>query len=87
MLLTGARRGDFSVTALGLELSSLCAALTLTDETYPAEDVWARCGEDSLRGLFLQELRSRYDASDEAGKKQILQAARFGLAALDNRDM
>lgn len=87
VLLTGARRGDFSVTALGLELSSLCAALTLTDETYPTEDVWARCGEDSLRGLFLQELRSRYDASDEAGKKQILQAARFGLAALDNRDM
>lgn len=87
VLLTGARRADFSVTALGSELSGLCAALTLTDETYPAEDVWARCGEDSLRGLFLQELRSRYDAADEAEKKQILQAARFGLAALDNRDM
>ena len=68
------------------ELAGLCASLTLTDETYPEEDVWARCGEDSLRGLFLQDLRERYDAADGERKKQILQAVRFGLAALDNRD-
>ena len=46
----------------------------------------AHCGEDSLRGLFLQDLRERYDAADGERKKQILQAVRFGLAALDNRD-
>ena len=63
------------------------ASAELTDETYPEEDIWARCGEDSLRGLFLQELRERYDAAEEAEKDGILRAARFGLAALENRDL
>ena len=87
VLLTGSRRENFSLAALTSELSGLCAALELTDETYPEEDVWARCGEDSLRGLFLQNLRARYDGADEDEKRQLLQAARFGLAALDNRDL
>ena len=86
VLLTGARRADFSIPTLEGELAGLCASLTLTDETYPEEDVWVRCGEDSLRGLFLQDLREQYAAADEEGKKQVLRAARFGLAALDNRD-
>lgn len=87
VLLTGSRRENFSLSVLTSELSGLCAALELTDETYPEEDVWARCGEDSLRGLFLQNLRARYDGADEGEKRQLLQAARFGLAALDNRDL
>ena len=87
VLLTGSRRENFSLSALTSELSGLCAALELTDETYPEEDVWARCGEDSLRGLFLQNLRARYDGADEDEKRQLLQAARFGLAGLDNRDL
>ena len=87
VLLTGSRRENFYLSALTSELSGLCAALELTDETYPEEDVWARCGEDSLRGLFLQNLRARYDGADEDEKRQLLQAARFGLAALDNRDL
>ena len=87
VLLTGSRRENFSLSALTSELSGLCAALELTDETYPEEDVWARCGEDSLRGLFLQNLRARYDGADEDEKRQLLQAACFGLAALDNRDL
>ena len=87
VLLAGSRRENFSLSALTSELSGLCAALELTDETYPEEDVWARCGEDSLRGLFLQNLRARYDGADEDEKRQLLQAARFGLAALDNRDL
>ena len=87
VLLTGSRRENFSLSALTSELSGLCAALELTDETYPEEDIWARCGEDSLRGLFLQNLRARYDGADEDEKRQLLQAARFGLAALDNRDL
>lgn len=87
VLLTGAREADFSVAGLRAQLSGVCAALDITDETYPREDVWARCGEDSLRGLFLQELRAKYDAADASQQRQILQAVRFGLAALDNRDL
>ena len=86
VLLTGARREDFSLPKLEAELAGLCAALEIRDETYPEEDIWARCGEDSLRGLFLQELQGRYDAADEAQKRTILLAARLGLAALDGRD-
>ena len=50
-------------------------------------DLWSRAGEDSLRGIFLQELKDRYDAAqEEPEKKKIAMAARFGLAAMDDRD-
>ena len=79
----------------GLDLRSLeerfkpdFFSLELRDETRIGEDVWARAQEDSLRGLFLRELRGKYDAapSDEERAK-IQLAARFGLAALDGRDL
>ena len=61
--------------------------LEVRDETRIRQDVWARAQEDSLRGLFLRELRGRYDAADERGRARIEKAARFGLAALDGRDL
>ena len=62
--------------------------LQLRDETRVARDVWERAGEDSLRGLFLSEMRCRYDAAaDEEERKKIDLAVRFGLAALDGRDI
>lgn len=63
-------------------------ALELRDQTRPAQSIWARAGEESLRGLFLRELRQRYDqAATEEERVQIAQAVRFGLAALEGRDM
>ena len=51
-------------------------------------EVWDRCGEDTLRGLFLEELRRRYDAApDDDARRRIEQAARFGAAAMDNREV
>ena len=78
----------------GVDLPALLAALAdrfyaleLRDETRIRQDVWARAGEDSLRGLFLRELRTRLDAADTEEERQMArQAARFGLAALDHRD-
>lgn len=61
--------------------------LELRDETRIREDIWARAQENSLRGLFLRELRGKYDAADEAERRQIERAVRFGLAALDRRDL
>ena len=62
--------------------------LEIRDETRTAEDLWQRTGEDSLRGLFLQELRLRREAAETAAQRErIDQAARFGLAALDHRDL
>ena len=63
-------------------------ALELRDKTRPARSLWARAGEDSLRGLFLQEMKGRYDAAPSAeAREEIALAVRFGLAALDGRDI
>ena len=62
--------------------------LELRDETRIGEDVWARAQEDSLRGLFLRELHTKFDvASSDDERAKISLAARFGLAALDGRDL
>ena len=63
-------------------------ALQLRDETSVRREVWDRCGEDTLRGLFLEELRRQYDAApDDSARRRIEQAARFGAAAMDNREV
>ena len=61
--------------------------LELQDRTTRCRDLWEHCGEDTLRGLFLRDLRQRYDAAPEEEKPRLLQAARFGLAALENREL
>lgn len=61
--------------------------LELRDETHIRQDIWARAQEDSLRGLFLRELKEKYDAAAESGRAEIERAVRFGLAALDKRDI
>ena len=61
--------------------------LELQDRPTPCRDLWEHCGEDTLRGLFLRDLRQRYDAAPEEEKPRLLQAARFGLAALENREL
>lgn len=62
--------------------------LELRDQTRIGQDIWARCTEDSLRGLFLRDLREKFDAAvDETEKRKIERAVRFGLAALDGRDL
>ena len=63
-------------------------ALELRDKTRPAQALWARAGEDTLRGLFLQEMKGRYDAApSEEAREGIALAVRFGLAALEGRDI
>ena len=74
--------------ALQESLADRFYALEIRDETRMAEDVWSRAGEDSLRGLFLGELRKKLDsAQSEEERAAVTRAARFGLAALDHRDL
>ena len=89
ILLTG-ETGESGVelSALREALSSRFYALELRDQTRIREDVWARAGEDSLRGLFLRDLRTRLDAAQTDEERQAVQGAvRFGLAALDRLDL
>ena len=74
--------------ALEADNASRFYALQLRDETRIAEDIWRRAGEDSLRGLFLRELRARYEAAaTDHEKETVIAAVRFGLAAMDGRDL
>ena len=89
VLLTG-ETGEEGLSLDGLReaLKGRFYGLELRDHTRMAEDVWSRCGEDSLRGLFLRELKEKWDsAPDEATRQQVVRAARFGLAALDHREI
>jgi len=62
--------------------------LQLRDNTRVSRDIWEKAGEDSLRGLFLSDLRRRYEsAASQEERDKITLAVRFGLAALDGRDM
>ena len=64
-----------------------CYHLEIRDCTRVGEDIWARAEEDSLCGLFLKELRQKYDAAETAEQREAVElAARFGLAALMKRD-
>ena len=86
------RAGDYDgAKTYALELSGIFGPehfyLELQDRTTRCRDLWEHCGEDTLRGLFLRDLRQRYDAAPEEEKPRLLQAARFGLAALENREL
>ena len=74
--------------ALQESLSDRFYALEIRDRTHIAQDIWARAEEDSLRGLFLRDLKQKYHAAaSDAERAAISAAARFGLAALDHRDL
>ena len=56
-------------------------ALTLRDRTRLPRDLWARRGEDTLTGLFLEEMSRLCQGEPDNERYQL--AARFGLAALE----
>ena len=89
ILLTGETgEGGVDGAALREALAERFYALDIRDHTRMAADIWARAGEDSLRGLFLRELRAKWDdAGSEEERETVTRAARFGLAALDHRDL
>ncbi len=62
-------------------------AWELRDETTPKSDLWAHCGDGTLRGLTLQTLKAQLDTASTADERRLLvQAARYALAALEGRD-
>ena len=89
ILLTGETgEGGANAPALREALADRFYALDIRDHTRMAEDVWKREHEDSLRGLFLRELRAKWKAAaTEEERETVTRAARFGLAALDHRDL
>lgn len=88
ILLTGETDEQPPLKAMQETLCGRFYALELRDRTRLRRDIWERCGEDSLRGLFLQEMRRQYDTAEtDAERARLEQAVRFGLAAMDNREI
>ena len=87
ILLAGETEEPIRLERLRQELADRFYALELRDQTRMKQDIWARCGDDSLRGLFLQKMRQAYDTADDENRRKIEQAVRFGLAAMDTREM
>ena len=72
---------------LRANLMELFFELQLRDETTPRRSLWEKAGDDTLRGLYLLKLKEKYDAApDDTARRAVEQAARWGLAALDNRE-
>ena len=80
--LTGETAEPLTLAPLERALSGEFFRLELRDDTRLRRDLWDRCGDDTLRGLFLRRLRQEYDAAAPRRQKEIEQAVRFGLAAL-----
>ena len=71
---------DFEGLRKALEPKFL--ALDLRDETVPTRDIWASCGDGTLRGLTLSALKLQADGGNDLSEL----AARYVLAALEGRD-
>ncbi len=88
IVLTGEVSEGINIAALQEELAPRFYALEIRDKTRAAQDIWAKQDDDTLRGLFLQNLRQKVDAAVSEEERQMLEkAVRFGLAAMDNREM
>lgn len=87
IILSGEAETPPDLKRLYSKLSELFFELQLRDETRLRRSLWESAGEDTLRGLFIAKLKSRYDkARDDSERMLIEQAARWGLAALDNSE-
>ena len=87
IVLTGETDGSVDAALLRNSLEGLFFHLQILDETVLARDIWEKAGSETLRGLFLARMRKLYDsAADEEERAKAEQAARWGLAALDNME-
>ena len=71
------RSAPLDVQALHRKYEKEFLSLQILDETRPEEELWAACGDGTLRGLALELLREEPDGE---------LAAQYLLAALDGRE-
>jgi len=88
IILTGERSAEEEdLSALEQQLSPKFYQLELRDNRTARRDIWAGCGEDSLRGIFLQKMKQRLEAAESDGERRKIElAVRFGADALDGRE-
>ena len=86
IILTG-ESNEIDTRALHTELSDRFYSLTIRDKTLPKRDLWADLEGDTLRALFLRELKRELDSAAPEEQACISMAARFGLDVMDGREV
>ena len=84
LILRGECERSPDMRALHARLASRFFSLEIRDAPRPLRDIWESAEQDSLRGLFLRRMRAKYESADENERQKIIQAVRWGLAALEN---
>ncbi len=70
--------------AIAREWENNFFALQLRDRSTARRELWELRFQDSLKGLFVRKMREKYENAQSEGEKQkIIQALRWGLAALE----
>lgn len=79
--------GEYSGKADLGKISDLVASkfyhVTIKDTTRPRRDIWAQAEEDTLKGLFLRKMRSKYESGDQETREKVILAVRYALAAME----
>lgn len=76
------------VDALYEKLSPKYSELQIMDKTVPPRNIWEGLGEDTLRGVFLTKMKALLDEStDKDEREKVLLAVRYGINAIENREM
>ena len=87
LTLTGEVEGDV-VSKIEEALSPSYAELYISDRTCAPRDIWEGLTDEGLRGLFLRKMKAQLDAcATDEEKRKIELAARFGIDAIENRDI
>lgn len=88
IVLKGEYSGDVDKERIASLLDDKFWSVTVKNETVAARGIWDGADEDSLTGLFLSHLKEKYDsATDDREREKCIQAARYGIAALENREV
>lgn len=87
IIFTGEAESAPELGAIERRWSENFFSLQLRDRSTLRRELWEGCAQDSLRGLFLRKMREKYDrAESDEEKQKIIQALRWGLAALEGRE-
>lgn len=87
-VLTGeADDGVIDLNGLQARCAGAFYSVCFRDRTRIRQDLWARAQEENLTGLFLRAMKKKLgEAKTDEEATLIQKAARFGLAALENRE-
>ncbi len=74
--------------ALVAELSSRFAEVEIIDRTEEPRNIWEGLEDEGLRGVFLRKMKLKLDlAETDDERKKVTLATRFGIDAIENREI